>query len=667
MLIDLAKIDFAPGQGGGGGKIEISCTVSTVTENGDYTYNASDIGPNYTLSDVTVPVDVHPSTSLSAYYDQNGNYTISGEFNGGEVTVDVQGGQKPEESLVETITSNGSYSYSPQPGYVFDSVALSVDVPQKSEESLAETIYSNGNYSYSPQPGEVYDSVSLTVDVHPSTSLSVSYSSNGVYTILGEFNGGQVTVSVSGGGGGGSSDQYIYRNGSVDDSGLTDIGWTQNDINYYKYNSPHYAWRNSEYTVSQADKDLYGVIDASNKDSYKNDVQYLPVYDMTGVTNYNSYFSDFKELRAIPYIDLSSYTGSCRYMFRRCYKLETIPPLDFSGCSNIANLFEDCYSLVSVPSPLECIRLTTLASMFKNCRNLVELPQLVTGSLQYADNFCEGCSSLKYAPEMDLSYMLRTRWMFDGCSNLEHISFVSGYFEVAPNTYATLYDLNRCAQMEAMFRDCKLLDFSTMLGFYVSTSANNFKYMFENCESMTDSPIMNYIGGNVSQMYMDCNNLDTFDNVFVLGNFTDCTRMFAGCDNLLHINKSLPTSLCTASKMREMFMRCPRLEDIGGIDFSGCDDDPVLFGLENDMSNLTSVTVNGSINVSFPYTFSRCIALDRSSVLNILAVMSYANNADPKDMVFNVGVEDGQDLQDLLTACTAKGWNITGLTVVPVV
>ena len=560
MTIDLANIDFAPGQGGGGGKIETSWTVSTVTENGNYTYNASDIGPNYTLSDVTVPVDVHPSTSLS-----------------------------------------------------------------------------------------------------------VSYSSNGVYTILGEFNGGQVTVSVPGGGGGGSSDQYIYRNCSVDDSGLTDIGWTQNDINYYKYNSPHYAWRNSEYTVSQADKDLYGVIDASNKDSYKDDVlQYLPVYDMTGVTNYNSYFSDFKELRAIPYIDLSSYTGSCRYMFRRCYKLETIPPLDFSGCSSIANLFEDCYSLVSVPSPLECSRLTTLASMFKNCRNLVELPQLVTGGLQYGDNFCQGCSSLKYAPEMDLSYMLRTRWMFDGCSNLEHISFVSGYFEVAPNTYATLYDLNRCSKMEAMFRDCKLLHFIAMLGFYVSTSANNFKYMFENC-SMTSSPVMNYIGGDVTGMYMDCNNLDTFDNVFVLGNFTDCTMMFAGCDNLLHINKSLPTSLCTASKMREMFMRCHRLENIDGIDFSGCDDDPVLFGLENDMSNLTSVTVNGSINVSFPYTFSRCITLDRSSVLSILTAMSNANNADPKDMVFSVGAEDGQDLQDLLTACTAKGWNITGLTVVPVV
>ena len=65
--------------------------------------------------DGTINIDVHPSTSLSVSYSSNGVYPIQGEFNGGEITVAVSG-QKPEESLVETITSNGSYSYTPQQG-----------------------------------------------------------------------------------------------------------------------------------------------------------------------------------------------------------------------------------------------------------------------------------------------------------------------------------------------------------------------------------------------------------------------------------------------------------------------------------------------------------------------------------------------------------------------
>ena len=643
MLIDLAKIDFAPGQGGGG-KIETSWSVSTVTENGTYTYSASDIGPNYTLSDVTVPVDVpsKPEETLVETITTNGTFSYAPQegyvYDRAEVTVDVQGGPKPEESLVETITSNGSYSYSPQAGYVFDGAEVTVSVPQKPEQTLATTITDNGVYGWIPQDN-----------------------------ISGEFAGGQVTVAVSGGGGG-STDQYIYRNGSVDETGLTEIGWSQDDINYYKYNSPHYSWRNSEYTVSQGDKNLYGVIDDSNKDSYKYIVQYLPVYDTSNVANFMRYFKEFYHLRAIPSIDLSSYTGSCRYMFEKCYELETIPPLDFSGCTSIANLFQDCYSLVSVPSPLVCTRLTTLASMFTNCRSLAEVPQLVTGTLQYADNFCQGCSSLKYVPELNIINVRRTRYMFDGCSSLEDFSFPTQYYEVEPGVEVLAYIMSSDTDLTAMFRDCKILEFEHRPGFYVSTSATKFSFMFEGCEMMLHSPYMNYIGGEVMQMFMGCKVLQYFDNVDTLGDFTDCRQMFAACEGLLHINKSLPTSNCTAAQMSEMFRRCYRLENIAGIDFSSCDGDPDLFGDDTgDLSYLTSVTVNGSINVSFPATFSRCITLDRSSVLSILTAMSNANNADPKDMVFIVGAEDGQDLQDLLTACTAKGWNITGLTVVPVV
>lgn len=67
---------------------------------------------------------------------------------------------------------------------------------QKPEETLVESITSNGSYSYSPQAGYVFDGASISVDVHPSTSLSETYTSNSTYTVSGEFNGATITVAV---------------------------------------------------------------------------------------------------------------------------------------------------------------------------------------------------------------------------------------------------------------------------------------------------------------------------------------------------------------------------------------------------------------------------------------------------------------------------------------
>ena len=174
-----------------------------------------------------VTVDVHPSVSLSETYTSNGSYDITGEFNGGVVTVSVSA-EKPEESLVESISSNGSYHYDPTAGSVFSDVNIAVDVhpssslsetitsngsysypgeyagaeitvsvsAEKPEESLEKTITSNGSYSYTPEEGSVFSDVSIAVDVHPSNSLSKKYTSNGSYNISGEFNGGVVTVAV---------------------------------------------------------------------------------------------------------------------------------------------------------------------------------------------------------------------------------------------------------------------------------------------------------------------------------------------------------------------------------------------------------------------------------------------------------------------------------------
>ena len=124
MYINLITIDLCPGQGGGG--VKPSGTLE-ILENGVY-----DV---YSYSSASV--DVHPSTSLSETYISNGNYNITGEFNGGVITVDVPAPQFVTETL--NVSANGTYT----PGQGVDGYSqVVVDVPQSvtgfTEKDLTE-------------------------------------------------------------------------------------------------------------------------------------------------------------------------------------------------------------------------------------------------------------------------------------------------------------------------------------------------------------------------------------------------------------------------------------------------------------------------------------------------------------------------------------------------
>lgn len=112
MYIDLVTINLCPGQGGGG--VKPSGTLD-ISENGVY-----DV---YSYSSASV--DVHPSASLSERYISNGSYNITGEFNGGVITVDVPAPQFVTETL--NVSTNGTYN----PGQGIDGYSqVVVDVPQ---------------------------------------------------------------------------------------------------------------------------------------------------------------------------------------------------------------------------------------------------------------------------------------------------------------------------------------------------------------------------------------------------------------------------------------------------------------------------------------------------------------------------------------------------------
>ena len=95
------------------------------------------------------------------------------------------------------ITANGVYHFVPS-GRPVDEINITVDVAGsgKKEVSLTDTLTMNGTHSYIPEEDTVYKDVELTVDVHPTERLVETYTTNGVKTITGEFNGGEITVDV---------------------------------------------------------------------------------------------------------------------------------------------------------------------------------------------------------------------------------------------------------------------------------------------------------------------------------------------------------------------------------------------------------------------------------------------------------------------------------------
>ena len=143
---------------------------------------------------VEIPIDVHPSTRLVETIVSNGTTSFSGEWKDAEITVAVPA--KTEEGLIQSILSNGSYHFDPSAGAVFSGADITVNVPTKEEGSLLINVTFNGTDTYTVPSGILWNTVTLNTSVHPSVSLSETYTSNGTYSISGEFDGGVVTVAV---------------------------------------------------------------------------------------------------------------------------------------------------------------------------------------------------------------------------------------------------------------------------------------------------------------------------------------------------------------------------------------------------------------------------------------------------------------------------------------
>ena len=237
--------------------------------------------------------------------------------------------------------------------------------------------------------------------------------------------------------------KYSYKKPTADDTGLKAIGWTDDDVNYYKYNNCAYPWEADNYKVSDANKQIV-INNESEIAKYKDEVyfRYCPKIDTSNETGMNNIFQDCSSLISIPQLDSSNVT-SMMLMFRNCKSLITIPQLDTSKVTNMSEMFENCASLISIP-PLDTHSVTNMYYMFIGCRSLTSIPQLNTSKVRNMDSMFVGCANLTSVPRLDATSLTSASRMFGtaGYGALKYLTTFGGLTGLKIN-----FDLSSCPSL----------------------------------------------------------------------------------------------------------------------------------------------------------------------------------------------------------------------------
>ena len=341
--------------------------------------------------------------------------------------------------------------------------------------------------------------------------------------------------------GGGTEPMFT---GSYDRQGLKQIGWTDEEINYY--NQKGVQWNASEdeyFKLTQTE--LAG-------DDSKN-TRFLPKNSTK--TSFDNYY----KLLAIPQLDTSNVSNMNR-MFYNCYSLTTIPQLDTSNVTTMFDMFSYCYPLTTIPQ-LNTSKVTNMSSMFYSCDSLTTIPQLNTSKVTATGNMFNGCVSLKTIPQLDTSNITNMNNMFYNCYSLKTIPEL---------------DTSKAIYMSSMFGGCYSLTRIPQLNTNnVTTTAN----MFYNCQNLSNIPQLDTSNvTNINSMFYNCYSLTTLGGLLNLGQAYDTSKSANYNNYKLDLSKS--TKLTEQSLINV-------LTNLYDIKTKGCNTQQVVLGSTN-LAKLTS-------------------------------------------------------------------------------
>ena len=485
--------------------------------------------------------------------------------------------------------------------------------------------------------------------------------------------------------------------GHVDADGLREIGWTEDDIEYFQANGVDWmAEDDDEYIVSDYEKELYRtnairVVSSktegaatytstliSNNDpkvvEWRNTIKWMPKFT-TAVMPATINFRNFREMIGCPTFDFSK-TTNASYMFARCDKLRCIPPISFTTgatatwngeymfyecakiktiptslnwekCNKIAYTFGDCADLLYLPE-LNLPNITSLNNTFTNCQKLIGISNITTSTkLTNTDSVFAGCRSLLTAPLFDTSNCTSMKNMFSNCQSIYNIP---------------LYNTGKNVIFETFFRNCSNLLSCPPLDF--NGGVTTYSNMFTGCEKITNLPeTMNFDScTSVANMCYRCLKLIEvpfkldFNNTAAtpsegIKSYANC---FYGCTSLKKLDIGVFFHTSSNASSGGLFEFCPFIEEINVDDLKG--------GKGNVLAStdlFRVVKIGGELKgISQSVNLGQMRKLSYNAMMNVINALEDVNGADyVPTLTFGAEALRNLTVDDKLIA-TNKGWKL---------
>ena len=312
----------------------------------------------------------------------------------------------------------------------------------------------------------------------------------------------------------GGSTEPIFT-GHYDTEGLKQIGWSDEEIDYYQQYWVQWDSEN-DYIFKLTSDELLGNDTSTTRFIPKNTTKKsfrsyssllaIPLIDFSNITSFNSIFSACMSLIAIPLINTSKGTNF-NSTFSGCYNLIKIPLIDTSKGTSFYSTFSSCHNLKTIPL-LDTSNGTNFQSMFSGCYSLNGIPLIDTSKGTRFDSTFNSCKSLKKVPLLNTSNAKNMSSMFDGCVILEEIpqfntskvqNFQSIFWSCPSLKTIPKMDFSSATNILSFCSSASLTDFGGLENLgqaYSTTQSANYSYYkldLSYCTALTEQSIINVL------------------------------------------------------------------------------------------------------------------------------------------------------------------------------
>ena len=407
-------------------------------------------------------------------------------------------------------------------------------------------------------------------------------------------------------------------------------------------------------------------------------------------------------------------TGTTSYesLFEGCCAISIAPITNIPNTIiNISKMYKGCSSLTSINGMNLHKNIVNFDEFINDCPNLINANNVVISGSFYNDVF-KGITSIKFIDNLLIDYVGRSMsfaHMFDGCSNLERMSFhddsyvkdvVSMDYMFRGTSMRTVdfsnVNFEKISSYRYMFADCLMEEFSftvpplimsiegflsgcsnlkTLRNFYITSNVITNKWL-ENApvESVIDCEFYNQF-----TTFKNNQTLKRVENLVYTG--TDFSNYFNGCSNLEYVGVTLTD---TVTNLDNSFANCPNLIEI---DFNVSDLSNVTsmvgtFTNDSSLNAIKNLRITNNSTVTDNTTLSGCpinntdgFFINSNIALNMFRMGEEANITALTDFEIGISANDLSELfanyqhikEDILIPNHVKTvermfYNCTGLT-----